>query len=280
MKLLFEITCLVHGLITMKVRFTTSLLRPEAVLRMVVLLIYCLTPPLHPSLAATEEETNFATVPVISSGKQPSTDTPFDEANKSYRLGLLLNYVRQEVPGLMPGLPSVFRAPLGMALGENTGSAAAGSLLPEFLSPVAALMEAPGPGEDGGIWLTPGYHHVSGMMPFDDALTMGFNYRYGFLGDRVKFNIHPFYGQNWVSPQGFWGTEMTLGLGPDAEHSWGKISMRYDNGTPDLMGDNERGYEMGGELAFTDKLSLAAGVREDNQTDLGDYALLRWKLKF
>jgi hypothetical protein len=243
--------------------------------RGVVLLTFCAFLPCHQSHA--DDNTQIASVPLIDPNK-PGVDAPVEESDRQARLGLLLNYVRQEGPSWFPGLPSALRAPLGWASGNSSPGDAANSMMPEFLEPISNWMQEPDAAETEALWFSPGYHHMKGVMPFDDALTMGFNYRSGFLGDRVKLNVHPFYGQNWMSPQGFWGTEVALALGPDATRSWGKIVMRYDNGAPNLMGNNERGFEMGAELSFSPQLSLNAGVREDEQTQLGNYILLRWHL--
>ncbi|HUY68158.1 MAG TPA: hypothetical protein VMV79_02530 [Alphaproteobacteria bacterium] len=211
----------------------------------------------------------------------PQAQTSLDKAEQHARLGLLFNYVRQETPAWLPGLPAALRAPLGWAgIGFGGGADDAVNtfdLLPSFLAPMQSLMHGPDPRAAEAMWLAPGYHH-RGFLPFNDAITMGVGYRDAFFGNRLKIDLRPFYGQNWVSPRGFWGTEITLGIGPDAKRSWGKVVMRYDNGAPGLMGNSERGFTMGTELSFTDHLSLDAGVRGGEETQLGNYAMLRWRV--
>jgi len=261
----------------MKTLFTNRHFHTDARLWVAVLLT--LWALLFPTRLYADDKTAMTPEPLIATRPIYSS---FESADRSYRLGLLMNYVRHEGPALMPGLPDEMRAPAHFAmeqlrsardtLGLNDGDPDDG-----FLSPVFSLMQAPDDSIAESLWLTPGYHHLHGMLPFDDALTIGFNYRNSVLDHRVKFEVHPFYAQSWHSSEGYWGTEMTFNVGPATGQSWGKISLRYDNGNSDLM-DHKHGLDMHAEFLFDHNLTLTAGAQSNEASDLGNYVLLRWRL--
>jgi hypothetical protein len=142
---------------------------------------------------------------------------------------------------------------------------------------MAALIQPPTPGEGQAFWLTPGYHH-KGFLPTHDAMMMSFNLRQHMFDDRVQVDMRPFYGQNWVSTNGYGGAEIGFNLSrTGAAQPWGRIAVRYVEGDQDLM-DQGHGIDMHAELFFDDHLSLHAGVRENEESQLGNYAMLRWKL--
>jgi hypothetical protein len=239
---------------------------------------------LAPSCGHAEDNTAMTPMPLISD--RPS-NSALASVDRNYRLGLLRNYLRQQEPVLVAGLPDTFREPANFAaeqmksaeegLGFEGEESETGSAISSALSPVLSLIRPMDEGDAESLWLSPGYHHTRGMLPFDDALTMGFTYRNAFLDNRVKFDVHPFYAQSWNSAEGYWGTEMTLGLGPAAGHSWGTIVVRYDNGSSNLM-DHGRGFDMHADLSFSEHLSLTAGAEQNNPDDLGNYVLLKWRL--
>jgi hypothetical protein len=106
----------------------------------------------------------------------------------------------------------------------------------------------------------------------------GLTFRERALDDRMQFDFHPFYGQNWVSLNGYGGAELGIGLTHGGEaQPWGRIALRYTDGASYLM-DRSSGFDMNAELRFDTHLSLISGVRGDGTSDLGNYAIMRWKL--
>ncbi len=207
-------------------------------------------------------------------------NSPFDDQEKNHRVGLLLDYVRKEAPGWAPGLPHAMRDPGGWlrnGLGLGGTNDSDGDSMSSVFQPMTYLMRPPMPGESEAAWLSPDYHH-KGFLPVNDAMIMGANLRHRILDDTLQFDLHPFYGQNWHSSDGYWGTELALNLrSSSGAQPWGKIALRYSNGDQALM-DRGRGFDMHSELKFDESLSLNAGIRESENTELGNYVLLRWKL--
>lgn len=235
---------------------------------------------------AGDEANTLAELPIVTAGKPRYS--AFEESDRNYKLGLLMNYVRREGPSWFPGLPDALRSPARMAL-QSLGStadefgdgvsAAANELIPSFLIPSSPGMDPPALHDAQRLWISPGYHHMGGLMPFNDAIMLGFNYRADLPNEGFKLNIHPFYGQSWTSPKGYWGVETALGIGPAGKKPWGVIVVRYDDGDSGLM-DQPRGFDMHTEFSFDNNLTLNAGVRHNEDTQLGDYVLLRWRMKF
>lgn len=225
--------------------------------------------------------TTIISVPVIAD--RPMNGSPMEEAEKRQRLKLLLDYMRKEGPDLVPGLSGIIRSPfrsVGRVFGMDSISELgdeAGFLIPLF-QPVATMMTPPSLDEAQALWLSPEYHHRKGILPFRDSLILGVNFRQQAWNDRVQFDVRPFYGQNWVSTDGYWGTEFGISLKrKEASDPWGRIALRYTDGASALV-DNGHGFDMHTEIRFDKNLALHAGVRESGNSDLGDYVLLRWKL--
>ncbi|MGE3624730.1 MAG: hypothetical protein AB7H77_12780 [Bdellovibrionales bacterium] len=211
-------------------------------------------------------------------------DTALANADRNARLDRLVDYIRKEGPALVPGLPNIIRNPAGYVFGHLGGididvpGVDGDSTVSSFFAPVISLMSPADEETAESLWLAPDYHHARGILPFDDALVLGFNYRNTAFDDRLRLTVHPYYAQSWRSMDGFWGTEITLGLGPDAGgRSWGKLVMRYDGGSRDLMG-HAGGLDLHADYAFDDHLTFSAGARQDEDSDVGNYVLVRWRM--
>jgi hypothetical protein len=254
----------------------------NAILRIAVLLT--LMPAILPQPARADDNTLPTPMPILAYRPDNSA---FGDADRQYRLGQLRNYLRQQGPALIPSLSDNLRSPANFMMGQfksaadeyalNGTEAASGTGTSSLFAPALSLIS---PSDENGaeaLWFVPGYHHMSGMLPFDDALTFGFKYHTSFLDSRVKFGMHPFVAQSWLGSQDYWGTEMALDIGPAASHSWGKIVLRYDNGDSNLM-DHGRGIDMHADLLFDRHLSLTAGAQQNEPSDLGNYVMLRWRL--
>jgi hypothetical protein len=239
---------------------------------------------LHTQNCLADDDMAYVAPPLVAGAPM---DSPLDEMNKGHRLGLLLNYVRHEAPGWAPGLREDLRAPLDWMMSgtrpfrdafDEDGSPETGNgFLGSVFGPLSGLMQPPSSEAGQAMWLSPGYHHM-GFLPFHDAMMMGVNLRQHLFDNRVHLDLHPFYGQNWVSLNGYGGAEMGIGLAHgDTGQVWGRIALRYTDGASNLM-DNGRGFDMSAQLRLSDHLNLTAGVNSDQNTDLGNYVLLRWKL--
>ena len=198
----------------------------------------------------------------------------------------IMHYVRHDVPAMIPGLPEEVREPSdymarqikGIEDGLNDEDGENSDSFASFFAPVLSLMHPAEEDDAESAWLTPGYHHEHGMLPFDDAVMFGFNYRNLAFDNHLKFTVHPFYAQSWNSGEGFWGTEFSLGLGPGDGRSWGTIVLRYNNGDTDIMDNNTHGFNLHADLKFDEGWSFAAGAQSNEEGDLGNYAMIRWKI--
>lgn len=223
---------------------------------------------------------------------QPTDNTPLASEERHQRLTQLLDYVRKEgrswLPGLLPtvGNPMAWaRTNLGIEMGMSGmknvhNQSLIGEDQPQsLLQPVSDLMGPALTEEEQSLWLSSQYHH-KGFLPTHDAVMMGFAMHNHVWRD-VQFDIHPFYGQNWMGATGYWGTEMAMDIGAGSvgaqQKPWGKIALRYSNGDHELM-DSNHGFDMHGEVNFTENIGLNAGVRENNSSELGNYIMVRWKL--
>ena len=267
----------------MKALFTIHRVLTDQIVWAASLSIFILLIPLAPVLA--DDNALMTPMPVMENRPDNSA---LGNADRNYRLGLLLHYIRHEGPTLIPGLPDALHEPADFiihqlksaedGLGLGGDDMETGGVVSSFFAPMFSLIRPPEENDVESFWLTPSYRHMHGMMPFDDAVIFGFNYRNtGLFDDRVRFKIHPYYAQNWHSTESYWGTEVALGFGPSAGRSWGTIVMRYDNGSSDLMGHG-RGFDMHADFAFDEHLSLTAGEQQNEEGDLGNYVLLRWRL--
>lgn len=242
-------------------------------------------------LAFADEDPNLFS----SSFSNRQTNSAVEASDRSERIKLLVDYVRKEGPGWMPGLPSFLRDPGGWALGNlksvqhelslglgfSFGIDAKGinddGVMTSVIQPVAALMQPPPETQSQAFWLSPNYHH-KGFLPVNDALIMGMNVRHRVWGNRMQLDLHPYLGQNWHNSDNYWGTELSLGLRESSTgQEWGKIAMRYNNGNSAVM-DNGRGFDLHADMKFNEQLSLTAGVQKNPDSSNSNYALLRWKL--
>ena len=198
----------------------------------------------------------------------------------------MLNYIRNQEASLLPGMPDEFRNPSGWLQGElglNSlgGDETTTDVAPRNLRPVSSLMDQPSLEEAQSVWLSSNYHR-KGLLPLNNALVAGFDMRHKMFNDKVQFDVRPLVGQNWHSTNNYWGTEVAISLHSTSslgqtDKTWGRIALRYDNGNFDTMG-HSRGYDLHGELNFNDHLGLNIGATQNEQTELGNYAILRWKL--
>ncbi|MFY9287143.1 MAG: hypothetical protein WAO98_01450 [Alphaproteobacteria bacterium] len=202
---------------------------------------------------------------------------PFVEQEKKQKLGVVLDYFRKESPNWAPGLPRAIRDPgswLKHGLGMEGG---ADDTITSLFRPLSSLTEPADPTRAQAAWLTPDYNH-KGFLPVNDAVILGINLRQKIMDDRLQFDVHPYIGQNWHSADNYWGTELSLSLkSEDTGKAWGRISIRFTDGDEALM-EHGSGFNMRSELKFDDHLSLNAGVRQNEDSQLGDYVILRWKV--
>jgi hypothetical protein len=213
-----------------------------------------------------------------------------DAADQNQRLKSMLDYAKQELPVLLPGLPGGFRDPaqwalnglretgnfmsFGLASGDNIDAVAS------ILRPVTALMQPAAPGDASATWLDPAYHHRHGILPTHDAMIVGTHSRQALFDRYMQMDFHPYIAQSYFSAHGYYGAEMTLDLASPADTAhtgkpWGKIVLGYTNGDSNMM-DHGRGVDLHGELRFSDTLSLNTGLRQSDST--GNYVLLQWKI--
>lgn len=267
----------------MKTEFTTLHFHAGALPKPVVLLTLILL--MLPENLHAEDKTAMTPMPLFNA--RPSTST-WSNDDRNQQLAQLLDYVRKRGPALVPGLPDALRGPTNYMMGQlrstedrlgfdsgNEDGGGNGSLL----SPVFSLITSPDESDTEALWLSPGYHHAHGMLPFDDAVTVGFNYRNALTDTGVKLDIHPFYAQSWDSADGYWGVETALGFVSDNGRQWGKIAVRFDKGSSSLM-DQQHGLDMHADFSFDDHLTLTAGAQQNEDSDLGNYVLLKWKMEF
>jgi hypothetical protein len=111
---------------------------------------------------------------------------------------------------------------------------------------------------------------------------LGAGMRESLFSNRMQLEMKPYYGQNWLRPEGYCGGEFSVGLahggaGDTMESSWGKVAVGFVNGDSEVL-DHGHGFDMHGELRLDDQLALHAGVRENEDTNSGSYLMLRWKL--
>lgn len=218
---------------------------------------------------------------------QPGDETPLANEERHQKYKQILDYIRKEAPGWVPGLKSVVSSPVtwvesqlgleGYHLSNTVGS---DSHMTAFLPPVS-LQSDPSSETDGQTLLLPPQYHHKGFLPTHDALMIGVSSHNAAMDNAVQFGIHPFCGQNWMGQTGYWGTEIEMGFGGDpghpADRPWGKIALRYTNGDHMLM-DNNRGYDVHSEINLAENVSLNSGIRQNDSSIFGNYVLLRWKL--
>jgi len=263
---------------------TDSLTEPADRLGVLLILLFFVVFPLH-ALSAGDPNTNI----FISNPAQYNSTIEANEQNE--RRTALTDYVRKEALNWAPGLPDILRDPARWALSgfhstrslfdfgisthdDDTQTAAASQ-------PVAGLMQPPEDGADQ--WLaSTAYHHLHGILPTHDALTAGAHARQQLFDQYIQYDLHPYYGQNYFSRQGYYATDLSLDFAAPANTAettrpWGKLVIGYANGDGELI-DHGRGIDLHGELRFNDNLSLNSGVRQSDPTGSSNYLLLQWKL--
>ena len=179
-------------------------------------------------------------------------ETPFAESDRNRQLSLLGDYIRKQSPGWMPGAPSIVRNPSQWLQNRLNPSDADDTSGPPLIQPLSSLAPSPGLEDAEGMWFSPDYHH-RGFLPINDAMIMGVNLRQRSFQNLLQFDVHPFMGQNWHSSDNYWGSEFAVSLHDGNPQPWGKVVLRYNNGDNELM-DQNRGFDMHGELNFDDRL--------------------------
>ena len=270
---------------------------PNLVPILIISLIFCI---LSHSLYASDHKNDFENTRLW---EEPTAPLPMSRDERHQKLGVLLNYLRKEGPGLVPGLAPALQNPVGWIHGhlgldlnffqEDGHEGGAGVDVAQLIRPmedlarpVAEMMRAPVADDPKSIWLSPQYHH-KGFLPTRDAMIVGATMRQRLWGEALQFDLHPYYGQGLSGSPGYWGTEVTINMGTFRDpsstdrgrKSIGSISLRYTNGQRDLM-DNTHGFDLHSEFNFTDQLGLNAGVRQDQNNQRDDYVLLhmKWQL--
>lgn len=225
------------------------------------------------------------------------------------RAGLMLDYLRLHQHDLFPAMSPLagFAASLnqpaqiidhyaheaGEALEIDSWGAALGleGTMPDF-SAFTGLVDQPTAHDLSGAWITPNYHH-KGFLPTHDALKLGLTAREHFADHFVRVEAYPFVGENWVRGGGIYGATLAVNFGQTPivpknklqaaashfrdEGGWGRISMGFVGGQSDLT-DHGKGFDLHGEVRFTEQLTLHTGVR-DNGDNTANYILLHWGLK-
>jgi hypothetical protein len=181
--------------------------------------------------------------------------SPSEIADLDQRKSQMHDYLFSKSSGLFDWMPS------GSV--STTGNGMLG-----LLAPVISVVQSPSKDVGEAVWLSPGYQHNHGIMPFDDAVSLGPMYRNKMLDNRLNMDIHPYYAQNWHNTDNYWGLDTTFGVGPSVGKSWGNITVGFTNGNENLM-NHESGFNMKANLNFTNNLSLTSGVDQlDNATVL------------
>jgi hypothetical protein len=208
------------------------------------------------------------------------------DPQQQLKLDQAVSYARHQAVGLLPSLPHMSQIMPdwlggGSSLPDTNLTVDADeeeSTLDSLSRQFSGLMRPALDSDPQALWVTPGYHH-KGFLPLNDAMVMGVNMRHSLFSRDLQLDLHPFYGQNWHNSDAYWGTELglQLGAGRDGNGGWGKISLRYDNGQSALM-EHSRGADLHGEFRLSEDVSLHGGVREDQNSQLGNYVLLRWTL--
>ena len=122
-----------------------------------------------------------------------------------------------------------------------------------------------------------GQIHHKGFLPTHDALLLGSNVKMGFVGDRVQFALHPFFGQGWIPSKHYWGTNLSLNIAPRADGMpWGSIVMGYVGGDESLT-DHGRGMNLHGDVDLTNGFLFTSGIRQNSLSGNANYALVKWK---
>jgi hypothetical protein len=218
----------------------------------------------------------------------PVIGRPFQIIDKDAQLGLLWDHVKHQAPRLVPRLRSTMLTPLRWTLsnlneaseflGLDEGAQESERFLTPFTHSFVAMMQPPSVDSSQAFWLTPSYSH-KGFLPVNDAMIMRLNMRHRALHDRVQMDLAPFYAQNWLSTRGYGGAEASVTIHRQDKNAkpWGKVTLRYAEGSSDLM-DRRHGIDFHADVQFTDTMNLTAGVRDSQNSQLGNYVMVRWKL--
>ncbi len=211
--------------------------------------------------------------------------SPLANNDRHEKSVLMVSYLRKQVSAMMPGLPDVLRDPQGWL---RNGMHDIGSGLTDFVSGDDATSSETSPLTSGGntqlpvmrqeetLWVTPGYHH-KGFT--NDALTVGFTLGRNLFDNRLRLEMSPLYGQNCISARNYYGNKITANFkdtpGPIQS---AKIEIGYMSGNQDMI-DQGRGIDLHSEIKFNDQLGFQAGIRQNETSQMGNYALLQWKIQ-
>ncbi len=264
----------------MKAHFRKKPTYTEEILCGVVLLTFILL--FIPCPALSEDRTQMSPMPILD--QRPDNST-IANADRDAQLRQLRDYIKKQGPALIPGLPGFLRTPADFAMDQLRGAKDMLDMdevdAEGILSPMLSILHAPDENDNPSneaVWVQPGYNHARGVLPFDDSLSLGVNYRNNFVNDRVKLSVHPYYAQSWHSSDSYWGIETAIGIGPNGKTSWGAITMRYNDGDDNLITNGPRGFDMHADLNFNEHLNLSAGAQQTD-SEQSNYMLLRWKAK-
>ncbi|MBV8548224.1 MAG: hypothetical protein JO126_02065 [Alphaproteobacteria bacterium] len=230
------------------------------------------------------------------------------EHEAKQRAGYLLDYLRLHQNDLVPNMSPLagfaaavseptqilghYAREAGDALEVNSWGGALGldGMMPD-LTGLSGLMDQPRDNDLSGTWMTPGYHH-RGFLPTHDAIKLGMTGREHFMDDFVRLEARPFVGENWLHGGGIYGATVSMNFGQSPvmpknklqaamnpvrdTGGWGRISMGFVGGESELT-DHGKGFDLHGEVRFTENLALHSGVR-DNGDASANYVLLRWSM--
>lgn len=260
--------------------------------------------------ASITKADNGGQAPSVGQTAQALADRLAIEQEARRRAGLLLDYLRLHQNDLLPGMSPLagFAAAIsqptqmlghyareaGDYLEMDSWGAALGldGAMPD-LSALRGLADQPTARDLSGAWVTPDYHH-KGFLPTHDVVKLGFTAREHFADDFVRVETHPFVGENWVHGGGIYGATLTMSFGKTPvipknkiqavaalndnrdTGGWGRISMGFVGGQSDLT-DHGKGFDLHGEVRFTENLALHSGVR-DNGDATANYIMLRWRV--
>lgn len=222
--------------------------------------------------------------PVLAAAEDLPARSMFEQRERS----AMIAHMRQQVVNLLPtkavmgSLRQANRKFIAIAqflgLADAQRSTATPSMFDDALTAFAGLWRPTALGERReAFWLTPGYNHVSGLMPWKDSVTLGFNYERLVQQDRLHFRIKPYIGQGLARRGTIWGAEANLAFGQQGAEGMplATIGVRYDDGDATLA-DGKRGFDVNGAWMIHRNLDFTVGAHvRENDTHSG-YALLRW----
>lgn len=222
------------------------------------------------------------------------TQSVIGTSEEDQKRNALADYVRGQALNLAPGLPDEVRSTVRWAMDGLHSSRGLFSLdvstlgqdedeAPQDDNPIAKLAQPlPVEQNETPLLAQTAYHHRNGILPTRDAMLLGSHTRQSFLDNYMRFDFHPYFGQNYFSARHYYGAEAKLDLArptgtTSSAKPWGTVSIGYTNGDDRLM-DHGHGIDMHTEVYFNDHLSLNSGVRQSDTSGSGNYVLLQWKI--